>query len=334
MLAPQGRFGVRPTVKQGLHWGGQGYGNTNLSEASQQAKSGGVRMGKPSRPVTGTESERFRLEGKSHSFDPRIEAIRPDLADVELASRHFAPHYAAAVLRNCTVARTPVRAKPDDAAEMISELLYGEGFALLDITGGWAWGYSLHDHYVGYVHADTLDVRIEPAHRVIAPVTINDDVILPIGALLTGEIEGNVLNGTFGEVPAASVIPIMEIAADPVATVEPLEGTPYLWGGRSNEGIDCSGLVQLMLARAGIDAPRDSDLQLAGLSGDFSASTSYQRGDILFFVDHVGLMLDENRLLHATQHYGKVVIEPLEDVVARLESEGQKPAIIGRKRLL
>lgn len=291
-------------------------------------------MGKPSRPVTGTESERFRLEGKSHSFDPRVDAIRPDLADVELASRHFAPHYAAAVLRNCVVARTPLRAKPDDTAEMISELIYGEGFALLDITGGWAWGYSLHDHYVGYIHADTLGTRIEPTHRVIAPVTIDGGLALPIGALLKGDLDGDVLKGAFGQIPASSVVAIMDVAPDPVATVEPLKDVPYLWGGRSNEGIDCSGLVQLMLSRAGIDAPRDSDLQLAGLPGDFGASEEYQRGDIIFFVDHVGMMLDDTNLLHATQHYGKVVTEPLADVVARMEADGQKPAIIGRKRVL
>ena len=291
-------------------------------------------MGKPSRPVTGTESERFRLEGRSHSFDPRVDAIRPDLADVELASRHFAPHYAQAVLRNVVVARTPVRAKPDDGSEMISELLYGEGFALLDVTGGWAWGYSLHDHYVGYIHADTMGARSEPTHRVIAPVVISGDRTIPIGALLKGDIRGDQLTGAFGSVPAASVVPIMDVAADPVATVEPLKDVPYLWGGRSNEGIDCSGLVQLMLSRAGIDAPRDSDLQLAGLTGDLGAHEALKRGDIIFFVDHVGLMLDDTNLLHATQHYGKVVVEPLNDVVARLEGEGQKPAITGRKRVL
>lgn len=291
-------------------------------------------MGKPSRPVTGTESERFRLEGKSHSFDPRVDAIRADLADVELASRHFAPHYAQAVLRNCIVARTPVRSKPDATSEMISELLYGEGFALLDITGDWAWGYSLHDHYVGYVPADTLGKRIEPNARVIAPVTIDGGVTLPIGALLKGTVKGDQFTGAFGSVSAASTVPIMNVSADPVATVEPLTDVPYLWGGRSNEGIDCSGLVQLMLSRAGIDAPRDSDLQLAGLSGDINAQEPLKRGDIIFFVDHVGMMIDETTLLHATQHYGKVVTEALADVVARMEADGQKPAIIGRKRVI
>lgn len=289
-------------------------------------------------PVTGTDSERFRLEGRSHSFDPRIEAIRPDLADVELASRHFAPHYAQAVARNCVVARTPIRAKPDAESEMISELLYGEGFALLDVTGGWAWGFCLHDHYVGYLPADALGPRDEPNYRVIAPATLDRSdappLALPVGALVSGEIVGDQLIGPSGSLPASAVVPLYAIADDPVATAEAMLDAPYLWGGRSNEGVDCSGLVQAMLARAGIDAPRDSDLQLVGLASDVSPSAPYQRGDIVYFVDHVGVMLDETTLLHATRHYGKVVKESLGDVVARIESEGHVPAIIGRKRVL
>ena len=285
-------------------------------------------MGKPSRRADGADTERFRLEGRSQNFDPRTDAIRPDLADVALASRHFAPHYAKAVNRSCVVARTPVRAKPDSGSEMVSELLFGEGFALLDITGGWAWGYCLHDHYVGYVPQDTLGAYVEPAFRLIAPASVTgadgQPLTLPVGALL----------GDAGSVPAEAIAVLDTKADDAVATAEAMFDTPYLWGGRSNEGIDCSGLIQTMLARAGISAPRDSDQQLAGLSGDIDLSAPYQRGDILYFPDHVGVMIDDTTLLHATQYYGKVVKEALADVVARLEGEGHKPAIIGRKRLL
>ena len=285
-------------------------------------------MGKPSRHGEGAATERFRLEGRSQSFDPRVDAIRPDLADVALASRHFAPHYAKAVARSCVVARTPVRANADADSEMVSELLFGEGFALLDITGGWAWGYCLHDHYVGYVPEDTLGAYVEPAFRLIAPATVTgadgQPLALPVGALL----------GDAGSVPVEAIAALDTKADDAVATAEAMFDTPYLWGGRSNEGIDCSGLIQTMLARAGIAAPRDSDQQLGGLTGDIDLAAPYQRGDILYFPDHVGVMIDDKILLHATQHYGKVVKEALADVVARIESEGHSPAIIGRKRLL
>ncbi len=295
-------------------------------------------MGKPTMPATGTDNERFRLEGRSHSFDPRVEAIRADLADVELASRHFAPHYAAAVLRSCIVPRTPVRARPDNDSEMTSELLFGEGFALLDVTGGWAWGYCLHDHYVGYAPAEALGPYVEPTHRLIAASTLSrpdgGTTALPAGAVIAGKVEADMLQGATGAVPADTVAPLYSVADDPVTAAEAMLDVPYLWGGRSNEGIDCSGLMQTMLARAGIDAPRDSDLQLAGLAGDVSASQPYRRGDIVYFVDHVGVMADETNLLHATRHAGKVIREPLAAVVARLEGEGHTPAIVGRKRLL
>ena len=285
-------------------------------------------MGKPSRHGDGADTQRFRLEGRSQSFDPRTDAIRADLADVELASRHFAPHYARAVSRSCVVARTPVRAKADTDSEMISELLFGEGFALLDITGGWAWGYCLHDHYVGYVPETALGAYVEPAFRLIAPASVTgadgQPLALPVGALL----------GDASSVPADAVATLDAKADDALATAEAMFDTPYLWGGRSNEGIDCSGLIQTMLARAGIAAPRDSDQQLGGLTGDIDLTAPYQRGDILYFPDHVGVMIDDKILLHATQHYGKVVKEALADVVARIESEGHSPAIIGRKRLL
>lgn len=285
-------------------------------------------MGKPSRHASGTDTERFRLEGRSQKFDPRVDAIRPDLADVALASRHFAPHYAKAVARSGIVARTPVRAKADTDSEMVSELLFGEGFALLDITGGWAWGYCLTDHYVGYVPAQTLGPYVEPGFRLIAPTAVTGadgtSLALPVGALL-GDATG---------VAAEAIAPLNKVASDPVATAEAMFDTPYLWGGRSNEGIDCSGLIQTMLARAGITAPRDSDQQLAGLTGNIELSTPYQRGDIVYFPDHVGVMIDDTTLLHATQYYGKVVKEALADVVTRIEGEGHTPAIIGRKRLI
>lgn len=297
-----------------------------MNDGPQQAKAN-VRMGKPGRPAKGSGTEQFRLEGISHTFDPRVDAIRADLADVELASRHFAPHYAQAVMRSCIAPRASILARPDAGAEMINELLYGEGFALLDVTGDWAWGYTEHDHYVGYLRADALGPHSVPTHRLIVPAQLVDadgkELDLPVGARVTS-----------GQLPDDVITPLDTIAADPVATAEAMFGSPYLWGGRSNEGVDCSGLIQTMLARAGIKAPRDSDQQLAGLKGDVVADEPYRRGDIIYFPDHVGVMIDDTSLLHATRFYGKVVKEPLADVIARVESEGHTPAMIGRKRLL
>lgn len=120
--------------------------------------------------------------------------------------------------------------------------------------------------------------------------------------------------------------------ADMTSAAETLLDAPYLWGGRSPAGIDCSGLVQFALAAAGIGAPRDSDLQLETLGADIAESENLQRGDLIFFPDHVGIMADAERLIHATCHWGKVVIEPLADVVARIAVEHPVP-VIGRRRI-
>ena len=220
------------------------------------------------------------------SFDLRRHALRGDLADVALAGKTFAPHYAEAVTRACIPRFAAMYDKP--GGEQSSELLQGDGFGLLDISGGWAWGYSLHDHYVGYVKADTLG----------AP--------------------------TAAEKGASSV--------DAVEYVRQFIDMPYVWGGRGGAGIDCSGLVQRGLAAVGIVAPRDSDMQQAELGTLIDDSAPLQRGDLIFFPGHVGMMIDAETLLHATRHHGKTVVEPLADVIARVAINHQ-PAITARKRL-
>ncbi len=234
----------------------------------------------------------FHLDGQSQPLDPRTHAVRPDLADIALADQHFAPHYAAAVLRYCAAPFAAVMISPDKAAEQGSELQQGEGFHLLDISAGWAWGYCAHDHYVGYVPADQLSID-KPAN---APHAAQTD--------------------------------------DPVAVAETRLGTPYVWGGRGGAGVDCSGLVQTSFAAAGIYLPRDADLQMAELANAPDATAPYQRGDVLFFKGHVGMMVDADRMLHATKHGMTTKIEPLADILQRYEAEFGAPAILSAKRIV
>ncbi len=218
----------------------------------------------------------FTLEGHSIALDPRIHAVRGDLADVTLADRLFAPHYAEALERRCAVPFAALRDKPGGA--QTSELLAGEAFMLLDISGGWAWGYCAHDHYVGYLEARVLG---------------DGEPVVPLEA------------------------------ANAVAAAESFLGMTYLLGGRGGAGIDCSGLVQRSLVAIGIAAPRDSDMQRT--QGD-DVMGDLRRGDLISFEGHIGLMMDGERLIHATAHCGKVVIEPLANVTART-------AIVARRRL-
>ena len=233
----------------------------------------------------------FHLAGHSKPLDPRVHAVRPDLADIALADKHFAPHYAAAVARYCAVPHAPVMLAPQDSAEQGSELLHGEIFCLLDMSAGWAWGYCKHDHYVGYVRADMLRPEMQSAP----------------------------------EIPHVD---------DPVSVAETRLGMPYVWGGRGGAGVDCSGLVQTSFAAAGIDLPRDADLQMAHLAHMPDATTPYQRGDVLFFKGHVGMMVDATHMLHATKHGMTTKIEPLAEILQRYEAEFGIPVILSAKRLI
>ena len=206
----------------------------------------------------------------------------------------------------------------------ISQLLPGESFAVLENSGDWAWGYSVHDHYVGYVRSEALAggasfthivtaraalAFAEPSSR--APVRAE----LPMGSRIAGVAEGEFLLTDSGFVPLQLLRPNQEASEDPVLPAERLVGTPYLWGGRGIGGVDCSGLVQLAFGLAGIALPRDSDQQAAE-GADIPGAL--RRGDLLFFPDHVVLLSAPDRAMHARGHWMRVVSEPLSDIVARL----------------
>ena len=228
-------------------------------------------------------------------------------------------------MRSCGIRAAFVYPEPSIEAPPSSELLPGEEFAVLEISGGWAWGYCRHDHYVGYVEAIEL-VEAPPATHVVAaleaPVLPEPDIHvpglakLPMGARITGHEEHDFLATDIGFVSFTHVRPIGAHEHDPVLVAKRLLGAPYLLGGRSPRGIDCSGLVQVSLGFCGIPAPRDSDQQRV-LGKRIPEDAPLRHGDLIFFEGHVGMMVDEAQMIHATAHTGKVVIEPLETVAGR-----------------
>ena len=293
-------------------------------------------------PTSGgaTPATAFHLDGPTRRLDARVHAFRADIADVALAGTLFAPHYAAPLLRSALVS-TMIRVAASDAAEASSQLLAGERFAVLDLVGGWAWGYSLHDHYVGYVPADRLATPIAPSHRIavreallFAGASIKSPAIgtLPFGAPVMGELDDGFLATAAGFVHLRHLLPIEVRLDDAVSVAEMFLGMPYLWGGRGADGVDCSGLVQVALAATGIAAPRDTDMQRESLGELLPEEARLRRNDIVSFPGHVGLMVDETLLIHANAHWMSVVIEPLADVVARLAPNHGRP-ILSRRRI-
>jgi hypothetical protein len=283
-------------------------------------------VAQPRNGVSSSSTERFSLDGPSIVLDPRLHAWRKDIADVGLAGRLFAPHYARPLIRDCGLLATPLRAQPDDGGDAVSELLPGEKFAVLDITAGWAWGYSLLDHRVGYVEAIELTDPVATTHVVCeakVPVFADGSIgaaklaSMPMGARLMGHEEGACLLSEIGCVPMSHVRRHGEYEDDAAKVAMRLIGAKYLPGGRSHCGIDPAGLIQLALAQCGIRAPRDLDMQAAAVGEPIATGAPLRRGDIVIAGDEGGIMIDDLMLLHASRSAGKVTVEPVAVVEGR-----------------
>ena len=279
------------------------------------------------------------------SLDPRRHAYREDLAAEMLRGRVSAPRYAAGEMRQVVHSATPLRGRADPRASWTSEVLFGERVTVYEDKDGWAWVQVERDGYVGYLRAAALSTQSQtPTHRVrglgtllypAADVKAPPWLPLSMNSLLAvAEVGANfsrLADGSF--VPSRHIAELTWHAPDFVAMAEQFVGTPYLWGGRSRLGIDCSGLVQVALQMAGLDCPRDSDMQHAELGRTVRVDeelTGLQRGDLVFWPGHVGIMTDAYLLLHANAHHMKTVVEPLKAAVARNDRAGAKLAAVKR----
>ncbi|WP_292286459.1 NlpC/P60 family protein [Marivita sp.] len=224
------------------------------------------------------------------------------------------------------------------------ELLWGQAFNVLGETDGWAFGYALHDGYTGYIDAALLAPMDWPAtHRVSARQTMAlgtpdfkatqaTHVPLSLGSELcvTG-ISGKwaTIQGAGQElyVPAGHLTATTQVEPDPVAVAYRLIGTPYVWGGNTAFGVDCSGLVQLACTACGLSCPGDSDQQMAQLGATLDPGVPPRRGDLLFWKGHVGWVSDPDTCLHANAYHMATALEPLQEAITRIEAQGDGPIL-------
>ncbi|MGU3386173.1 C40 family peptidase [Methylobacterium sp. D53M] len=285
----------------------------------------------------------------TESLDPRLTPARPHVADLRLRDRVAAARYVAGTRRRVTVPSAPLRRAPAADAGLDTEALLGDAVDLYDTADGFAFVQLARDGYVGYLPADSLGpADPEPTHRVTALRTFlypEPDLKRPVlghlslGARLaaTGEA-GAYLETPGGYVFARHCAPVDAREPDYAATAARLAGTPYLWGGRTSLGLDCSGLVQLCLDAAGLPCPRDADMQERALGQALTFDPArpdvagLRRGDFVFWRGHVGLMVDPETLIHANGHHMAVAAEPLAGAVARIAAHSFG-AVTGIRRL-
>lgn len=268
------------------------------------------------------------------ALDRRLHAFRDDLADVALEGQVNAARFASGAPARIAAPVTGLRPKPDAAIGIDTELLFGEDVTVFDRAGGWAWVQAKSDGYVGYLPESVLAAEGDrPTHHVTVPRTFvypGADLRFPVNAALSmgsriavaGEAETRgtryFLLADGRAVVANHCLPLGAYATDDyVAVAARFLETPYLWGGRSGFGIDCSGLVQLALQMTGRAAPRDSDMQAASL-GTVIAREELRRGDLVFWKGHAGIMADDRTLLHANGHTMTVALEDFEAAVQRI----------------
>jgi cell wall-associated NlpC family hydrolase len=260
--------------------------------------------------------------------DRRVTALRSDLASRALEGVLPATVSVDPALKVARAAAAGLHAAPDAGSEQQDQLLFGEGFEVLDEAGGWAWGQARRDGYVGYVRAEALAPAGAPAtHRVAAIRTyafaepsIKSRALGPYS--LNALVATEATDGRFAKAEgsgwfvAEHLAPIGVFEIDPAAVAERYLGAPYLWGGRESLGLDCSGLVQQALLACGRACPRDTDQQ-QGL-GHAVEPEDLQRGDLVFWRGHVAMMLDAVSILHANAFHMAVVAEPLAQAIVRI----------------
>lgn len=261
-------------------------------------------------------------------MDKRLTPARPDLAAAHLKGKVEAARFAEGEKLMSLRGHIAMRARPESHGSQETELLCGELFTVYEHKNGWAWGQIGFDGYVGYVHDVSLRPYAEPTHRVTAPSTpvlLRPDVkaaavnFLPMNAQLSlHKRQGDFFETTEGFVFYRHVAPIAEHATDFVAVAEGFRRVPYVWGGKTFAGLDCSGLIQTALQAAGIHAPRDTDMQEKALGLPVERG-DVQRGDLVFWKGHVGVMTDRQTLLHANAFHMEVFAEPLDQAIARIE---------------
>ena len=280
-------------------------------------------------------------------LDPRLHAYRPDLADEALRGQVEASRFVRGSLKRIVAPVAALYKIPDTLSERQSECLFGEDVKVFEEKNGFCWVQAQQDGYVGYIEQSKIgSIGNHPTHRVnvprtfqyrdadlrspmISPLSMGSRISVVSEAETRGTRYARLDNGSF--VVFNHIIPVSTVADDYVTIAESFIHTPYLWGGKSGLGIECSGLVQLALMMTGRMVLRDTDMQQATIGKDIAPEDGLQRGDLVFWKGHVAIMVDSGTLIHANGASMDVRKENLDHAIERIAKNHSVPS--GYRRL-
>ena len=279
------------------------------------------------------------------TLDRRLTPARPDLAAEHLRGHVEAARFANGDERVVIEPAAPLRRAPSPDAPLDTEALMGERITVYEATEeGWSWGQLADDGYVGWMPTSALGSSgPEPTHKVVAlrtlafpgpSIKLPPLAGIPFGARVTVTRTADPFSVTSsGHIPSRHLAPLGSVEPDFVAVAEQFLGAPYLWGGKTSLGLDCSGLVQLSLAACGIPCPRDTDMQKRALGAPVAGSTDLaelRRGDLVFWKGHVAIVRDRHTLVHANAFHMAVAVEPIAEAFARIRVADGEPTSVRR----
>jgi cell wall-associated NlpC family hydrolase len=276
------------------------------------------------------------------ALDPRTNAFRPEIAAKHLQGQVEAARFVEGIRHQVVEPIAALRRTPSHEARLDTQALLGETVTIYETNEeGWAWGQLETDGYVGWLSANALGpADAAPTHKVAVPrafafpgpdIKLPPVAALPMGARLSiaRQDERFAVDAAGWHVPLTHLAPLKARQPDFVAVAEQFLNAPYLWGGKTSLGIDCSGLVQVSLQATGMPCPRDSDMQELAL-GAVSSLSQLRRGDLVFWKGHVAIARDAETLIHANAHHMMVASEPAADTIARIKAAGSAVTSVKR----
>lgn len=285
-------------------------------------------------------------EAQSIQHDPRLTPARGDLAAKHLEGKVSATRFAEGTLHEVVAPQAPLRREARLDAMLDTEALKGERVMVYDVNDeGWSWGQLESDGYVGWLPSDALRRAGEPPTHIVSALRTfvfpgPSIKLTPVETLSLGcRLRVTRVQADFAVTADNGFVPLQHLGdtdhrkRDFVEIAERFVGTPYLWGGKSSLGLDCSALVQLALTATGVPCLRDSDMQERTLGAPVDVAndlSQLKRGDLLFWKGHVAIVRDATTLVHANAHHMAVAVESIADAVARIRAAGSEISSVRR----